>query len=166
MLPVQVVFDNRAPHALEINAAQTFLTAAERNLWPILARETAYERATKYAETKQIFGQGAYGGFLGATAGGVIGAAIGIVSGKNVAAAAVALGATIGGASSHNSAEEVRWAIIDDLQAKSLQQKAIAPQTLAYGMLFFPGEARSATQLRLQVKAVDTGAVHVLTLNL
>ena len=44
--------------------------------------------------------------------------------------------------------------------------KAIAPQTLAYGILFFPSEGRSAKQLRLQVKAGDTGAVYVLTPNL
>ena len=109
-MPIRRPPDNRL---VVISAARTYLTDAEGNLWPILARETAYERATKYAETEQIFGQRASGGCLGAT-----------------------------------------------------HPKAIAPQTLAYGILFFPGEVRSAKQLRLQVKAGDTGAVHVLTLNL
>jgi hypothetical protein len=65
MLPVQVVFDNQGPHSLEIDVTQTFLEDAEGNLWPILTREIAYERATKYSKTEQIFKEGAYGGFLG-----------------------------------------------------------------------------------------------------
>ncbi|NIS61418.1 MAG: hypothetical protein GTO13_12185, partial [Proteobacteria bacterium] len=65
MLPVQVVFDNQGPHSFEIDVAQTFLEDTEGNLWPILDREIAYERATKYSQTKQIFKEGAYGGFLG-----------------------------------------------------------------------------------------------------
>lgn len=59
MLPVQIVFDNQGPHPLEINVAQTFLEDANGNLWPILDREIAYERATKYSQTKQIFKEGA-----------------------------------------------------------------------------------------------------------
>lgn len=105
----------------------------------ILDSQTAYERATKFAETKRIFSQGAYGRFWGATAGGVIGAAIGIVTGENVlaaagkdAAAGGAAGATIGGVGGCNSADEARRAIIRDLQAKSLQQKPIVPQSLSY----------------------------------
>ncbi|RMF87695.1 MAG: hypothetical protein D6736_12240 [Nitrospinota bacterium] len=173
MLPVQVVFDNQGTHPLEINAAQTFLEDAEGNLWPILSSKIAYERATKYAQTKQIFKEGAYGGFLGATAGAIIGAAVGVVTGENVAestgkgaAAGAAAGATLGGLQGYANADEARHAIISDLQEKSLQNKAVPPQNLAYGFLFFPGEARSAKRLRLQIIASDTGAVHVLTLNL
>jgi hypothetical protein len=173
MLPVQVVFDNQGSHTLEINPGQTFLENEEGNLWPILSSDFAYERATKYAQTKKIFKEGAYGGFLGATAGAIIGAAIGIVSGENVAeavgkGAAVggAAGATLGGVGGYSTADEARRAIINDLQEKSLQNKAIAPKNLAYGFLFFPGEAQSAKQLRLQLRVVDTGAVHVLNLAL
>jgi hypothetical protein len=79
MLPVQVVFDNHGSNSLEINAQQTFLEDEKGNLWPILSKEIAYERATKYAQTKKIFEKGAYHGFLGAAAGSIIGAAIGIV---------------------------------------------------------------------------------------
>ena len=171
MLPVQVVFDNRGSHFLEINAAQTFLEDTEGNLWPILPREAAYERATKYAQTKRIFKEGAYSGFLGAAAGTVIGAAIGVVAGNNVAqaagkgaAAGAAAGATLGGAKAYGS-NDARRAIINDLRQKSLQTKAIEPKSLAYGFLFFPGEAESAKQLRLQVLEEDTGYAHVLLLN-
>ncbi len=49
-LPVELVFDNHGAHPLEINGAQSFLEDAQGNLWPILDRNTAYERATKYSQ--------------------------------------------------------------------------------------------------------------------
>lgn len=170
MLPVQVVFDNQGPTSLEINAQQTFLEDENGNLWPILSKGIAYERATKYAKTKKIFEKGAYHGFLGAAAGSIIGAAIGIVSGENVASAVgkgaavgAAAGATLGGVSGASS-DDARRSIIDDLREKSLQNTAVAPKTLAHGFLFFPGEAKSAKQLRLQLIESDSGKVHVLKL--
>jgi len=170
MLPVQVVFDNHGPHSLEINAQQTFLEDEKGNLWPILSRKIAYERATKYAKTKKIFEEGAYHGFLGAAAGSIIGAAIGIVSGENVASAAgkgaaigAAAGATMGGVAGSDS-RDARRSIVTDLREKSLQNKAIEPKSLAHGFLFFPGEAKSARQIRLQLIESDTGMVHVLKL--
>ena len=163
MLPVQVVFDNQGPHTLEINPAQTFLEDQEGNLWPILTENFAYERATKYAQTNKIFKEGAYSGFLGAAAGTLIGAAIGIVSGEDVArragegaAIGAAAGSVIGGASGYAS-NDARSTVVRDLRDKSLENKAILPGQLAHGILFFPGEATSAKQLRLQLKEKDTG---------
>jgi len=172
MLPVQVIFDNQGTHPLEINGQQTFLEDNDGNLWPILNREMAYERATKYAQTKQIFTEGAYKGFLGAAAGAIVGAAIGIVSGENVAAtagkgAAVggAAGAVIGGAGGYGS-NDARRKITNDLREKSLQNQAVEPKGLTHGFIFFPGEALSAKQLRLQLLEKDTGKVHVLNFSL
>jgi len=65
LLPVQVVFDHRGTVPLMINPAQTFLVDDEGNLWPVLQDRFAYERVTKYAQTKHIFSEGAYSGFLG-----------------------------------------------------------------------------------------------------
>ena len=168
MLPVQVVFDNQGTHPLEINGQQTFLEDKEGNLWPILSRETAYERATKYAQTKEIFTEGAYKGFLGAAAGAIVGAAVGIVSGEDVAAstgkgAAVgaAAGAVLGGAGAYGSSD-ARRKITNDLREKSLQNQAVEPKGLAHGFIFFPGEAKSVKQLRLQLLEKDTGKLHVL----
>jgi len=168
MLPVQVVFDNQGTHPLEVNSSQTFLEDREGNLWPVLASNIAYERATKYAQTKQIFKEGAYGGFLGAVAGATIGAAIGIVTGSDMgeaigkgAAVGGAGGAVIGGAKGAD-AEEARSKIIDDLRNKTLQSKPIQPNTLAYGIIFFPGEAKSVKQLRMQVVEKDTGVSQIL----
>lgn len=172
MLPVQVIFDNQGSHPLEINAGQTFLEDKTGNLWPLLDSKTAYERASKYAQTKQIFKEGAYHSFLGAAAGAVIGAAVGIVQGENVASAAgkgaavgAAAGATLGGAKGYGS-DDARRTVMDDLRRKSLQNKAVDPKSLTFGFLFFPGEAPSAIELRLQLKERDTGLVHVIKLRL
>lgn len=174
MLPVQVVFDNRGSHPLAVNSGQTFVEDKEGNLWPILSSEIAYERATKYATTKEVFKKGAYGGFLGATAGALIGAAIGIVGGGNVGEAAgkgAALGAAGGGVFSgaralEYDAREARRSILEDLKQKSLQNKTIEPQGLSYGIIFFPAEAVSARQLRLQLIEKDTGTPHILLMDL
>ena len=172
MLPVQVIFDNAGPHPIEINVGQTFLEDQAGNIWPILDRETAYERATKYTQTKEVFKEGAYHAFLGAAAGAIIGAAVGIVTGENVAVttgkgAAVggAAGASLGGAKGYFS-EDARRTVTNDLKRKTLENKPVAPRSLSFGFLFFPGEAPSAKELRLQVKETDTGEVHLLKLAL
>jgi len=172
-LPVQVIFDNEGTHYLKINAQQTFLEDDTGNLWPLLTDRAAYERATKYSQTKEIFKKGAYSGFLGATAGAVIGAAIGIVAGRGIgeiagkgAALGAAARATMGGAQGYASAGEARERIMGDLNQKSLENRAINPKDLAYGFLFFPGEAPSARQLRLQLVEEDTGKVYSLRLKL
>lgn len=172
MLPVEIVIDNKGTHQLEINGTQTFLEDRQSNLWPVLNRELAYERATKFAQTKETFSEGAQSGFFGAAAGALIGAAIGILSGQNVAETAGkgavvggAGGAVIGGANAYNDGD-ARHAVVDDLQSKSLQAKSVAPNALAYGFIFFPAEAKTAKTLRLQVVEKDTGKSFVLSFSL
>jgi hypothetical protein len=172
MLPVQVIFDNIGDHPIEINSGQTFLEDDAGNIWPILDRETAYDRATKYTQTKQVFTEGAYHAFLGAAAGAIIGAAVGIVTGENLAVttgkgAAVggAAGASLGGAKGYFS-NDARQVVINDLKRKTLQSKPVDPRSLSFGFLFFPGEAPSAKELRLQLKEADTGQLHVIKMKL
>ena len=172
MLPVEVVFDNEGPHSLKINAGQTFLEDEKGNLWPILDDKTAYDRTTKYAQTKQVVKEGAYSGLLGAAAGAVIGAAIGIVSGGKVgealgrgAAAGAAGGAVLGGVKGYSEGDDARRTVINDFKNKSLENKPISGG-LAYGFLFFPGEAQSAKELRLQLVETDTGKIYVLRFKL
>lgn len=172
MLPVQVIFDNLGDHPIEINSGQTFLEDDAGNIWPILDRETAYDRATKFTQTKQVFTEGAYHAFLGAAAGAIIGAAVGIVTGENVAVAtgkgaAVggAAGASLGGAKGYFS-NDARQVVINDLKRKTLQSKPVDPRSLSFGFLFFPGEAQSAKELRLQLKEADTGQLHLLKMKL
>jgi hypothetical protein len=170
MLPVQVIFDNQGIYSLEINGSQTFLEDRTGNLWPILSSRIAYERATKYSQSKSMVKEGAFHGLWGATAGGIVGAAIGIVSGENIgsavgkgAAVGAAAGATIGSAKGYDDAD-ARREIINDLREKSLENVPVGPQSIASGFLFFPGEAGSARQLRLQLKEKETEKIHVLNL--
>ncbi len=171
MFPVQIAFENEGSRSFRINAEQTFLEDDAGNLWPVLSDRLAYERATKHSQTQQIVKEGAYSGALGAAAGAIIGAAIGIVAGEGVgsamgkgAAVGAAAGATMGGVKGYNS-DEARRSVVSDLKQKSLENKPIG-KGLSYGIIFFPGEAKSAKQLRLQLKETDTGRVHVLKLNL
>jgi len=170
MLPVQIVADNQGKNALSIVAEQTFLQDTEGNLWPVLADRFAYERVTKYAQTKKIFREGAYAGVLSGTAGALIGAAIGIVSGQNVASSAgkgaavgAAAGATLGGIGGYATADEARRKVMGDFEAKSLKNKPLSANSLSYGFIFFPGEAQSAQSLRLQLKEENTNQVFTVT---
>jgi len=171
--PVQVAFDNTGKTPLKINPGQTFLEDNDGQLWPILDSRFAYERVTKYAQTHEIFKEGAYKGFLGGVAGALIGAAVGVVSGRDVAssigkgaAVGAAGGAVIGGAGGAENAGAARRKVMDDFRQKSLENKAIEPGDLSYGFLFFPGEAKSAKRLRLQLIEEGTGKKYTLEMQL
>jgi hypothetical protein len=162
LLPVEVVFDNQGSQSLTINPQQTFLEDEQGNLWPVLADRFAYERVTKYAQTKKIFREGAYAGFFGTAAGTLVGAAVGVVTEEDVATAAAkgaavgaAAGALLGSASGYQSAEEAKQQLLDDFEAKSLRNRPVNPGNLAYGFIFFPGEAKTPRTLRLQLRGRD-----------
>lgn len=165
ILPVEVVFDNAGEQQLVIDPAQTFLEDDEGNLWPVLADRFAYERVTRYAQTEKIFKEGAYGGFLGATAGAIVGAAVGVIDGGSVsgragegAVAGAAAGAVLGGLGGAAGASEARNRLMEDFNDKSLKNQRIEPGQLAYGFIFFPGEAQSARLLRLTLKVPEDDA--------
>ena len=168
MLPVQVVFDNQGPHALEINAVQTFLEDAEGNLWPVLASKTAYERATKYSQTKQIFKEGAYGGFLGETAGALIGATVGVVTGENVGVPpARELQPEPRLEGQRDMPPVMRVMPSSKICRRSLwKTKRFSPRALLTGSYFPRRGEVCKTALRMQLLGVDTGTVQILKLNL
>lgn len=166
ILPVQVVFDNKGSHPLEIVAEQTILVDAENNAWQVLDAKLAYDRIAKKTEFGEVAPGAAKYGALGAVAGGIIGAAIGIVSGQGVgdaamkgAAAGAATGAVLGGAQGMSDTD-VQRQIREDLRTRSLERRAVAPQELAHGFVFFPGEAKKAQELRLRLREADTGRVY------
>jgi hypothetical protein len=170
ILPVQVIFDNKGAHSLEILPAQTFLVDEANNLWPILDASLAYDRITKKTEMGNVVPEGAKSGMLAGAAGGIIGAAIGIVTGTNVGEAAAkgaaigaAAGLTMGGTQGLND-NEARSQIRDDLKTRSLEKRAVKPHEIAHGFIFFPGEAKKSKELRLQLKAIDTGTIYPLIL--
>ncbi len=174
ILPVQVVFDNRSLHHLIIIAEQTFLIDDDGYVWPILDQALAYDRISKQTELGRVMPEAVKGGLLMGAAGAVIGAAIGIVTGTSVgeaigkgAAIGAAAGAVTGGAyGAGQHYEEIQGKIKKDLQQRSLQYRAVKPGELAYGYIFYPGEAKSAKVLRLQIKETDTGKISTFNMKL
>ena len=173
ILPVQVVFDNKSTHPLMIIAEQTFLIDDESNVWPILDQNLAYDRLSKQTEYSSVAPEAAKKGLLFGAAGAVIGAAIGIVTGTNVGAAAgkgaaigAATGAVVGGAQGTAQHADVQGKIKEDLQTRSLQYRAVKPSELAHGFIFYPGEAKTAKVLRLQLKEMDTGKISTFNMKL
>jgi uncharacterized protein YcfJ len=173
ILPVQVVFDNQSPHPLMIMAEQTFLIDDEGNVWPILEQNLAYDRLSRQTELSRVAPEAAKKGLLLGAAGAVIGAAIGIVTGTNVGAAAgkgaaigAAAGVVAGGAEGTAAHADVQAKIREDLRTGSLQYRAVKPQELAHGFIFYPGEAKSAKVLRLQIKQTDTGKISTFNMKL
>ena len=168
VLPVQVIFDNKGAHPLEIISAKTYLIDSEKNLWPVIDAGLAYDRIAKKTELGDIAPESTKSGLLAGTAGAIIGAAIGIVSGHNVgdaamkgAAVGAAAGATMGGARglTDRSAEQK---IGEDLRKRSLEREAVPPYEISHGFIFFPGEAKKAGELRLSLKETDTGRQYTL----
>ena len=173
LLPVQVVMDNKSAVSLEIIQAQTFLVDDANRYWNVVPNNIAIERLEKSTQLASFFGSGAgKGAILGAAGGAILGAAIGIVAGENVgsalgkgAALGGAGGAVIGGVHQGTSGERERT-IIDDIRDKGLEGKVVPPESLANGFLFFPGEATSAKELRLQYQEGGSGVSHTVTLKL
>jgi hypothetical protein len=163
ILPVQVIFDNRGDHPLEIVSEQTFLIDVDNNAWPVMDARMAYDRIAKKTQMGEVAPNAVKYGGLGAVAGGIIGAAIGIVGGQPVgnavmkgAAAGAATGAVVGGAQGMSDTD-VQRQIQEDLRNRSLERRAIAPQEIAYGFIFFPGEAKKPQELRIRMREADTG---------
>jgi hypothetical protein len=171
ILPVQVVIDNRGTHPLEMVPGQTFLVDTANNMWPILDANLAYDRIQRKTELGKVVPEAARGGVLGGAAGAVLGAAIGIVTGTNVgqaaargAAVGAAVGATVGGVKGATDTD-AQARIREDLYKRSLENRPVKPAEIAYGFVFFPGEASKAKELRLTVREADTGRFHSLIMS-
>lgn len=173
LLPVQVVFDNKSGQGVEVVAGQTFLIDNNNRYWKVLLNREAAERVEKATETGSIASGAGKGAAWGAAAGAVLGLALGIVSGRNVAESAVkggvlggAGGAVIGGASRSGDDRQREYRISGDVLDKGVEGKVMPTEAMANGFIFFPGEAESAKELRLQVRFRDTGKVQTLNLKL
>lgn len=172
LLPLQIVADNKSAVSFQLNPDQTFLVDAEGNYWNLLKQSTAYERLEQSSEYARIAKQAGKRSLLGAAGGAVVGAAIGILTGDNVAAAmgkgaAVgAAGGTLFGASEELGSDDAERVIKRDLVDKQMENKVIFPGVLARGFLFFPAEAPSARQLRLQIVEMGTETAHTMIFDL
>ena len=86
--------------------------------------------------------------------------ALKLAESQNLAAGAAG-GAVLGGTGAGTSVEAGRQ-ISRDLATKNLENRVVNPGMLGRGFLFFPGEAPSAGQLRLQLMEQDSGMLHTL----
>lgn len=171
LLPVQVVLENKSGRSIEFVPSQTFLVDEEGRYWSIIPTGIAINRLEQSTELASFVGRGAgKGAFLGGLAGTVLGAAFGIVSGRSIGEAVVkggalgaAGGAVIGGTQEGTSGER-EFRITDDMRAKSLEGKVVQDSFLANGFLFFPAEATTAKELRLQYREKETGKLRTISL--
>ncbi len=170
VIPVQVIFDNKGTHPIEIVPSKTMLIDTENNLWPILDANLTYERIAKKTEFGRVAPGAAKGGVMAGIGGAMLGAAIGIVTGQSVGSAAAsgaalgaAIGATAGGVKGYAD-RDVKAQIRQDLQKRSLENRAITPSEIAHGFIFFPGEAGKVKEMRLTIMEKDTGKSYPLTL--
>jgi hypothetical protein len=170
LLPVQVVMDNRSGDQVQVVLDQTFLVDDDKRYWNLISNRAAVERVTKATQSGEILGGAAKGAGWGAATGAVLGAAFGVLTGESVADAAgtgaavgAAGGAVYGGAQKGTDPQQPRT-IADDLRDKGLEGKIIPDQSLANGFLFFPAEAQSARELRLQMREIQSGYLYTLSL--
>ena len=170
LLPVQVVMDNRSGNTVQVVLDQTFLVDDNNRYWNLISNRAAVERVTKATQSGEIFAGAAKGAGWGAVTGAVLGAAFGVATGESVAEAAgkgaavgAAGGAVYGGAKEGTDPKQSRT-IDDDLWDKGLEGKNIPDQSLANGFLFFPAEAQSARELRLQMVEIQSGNVYTNSL--
>lgn len=168
LLPVQLIMNNGSGRQIEIVKGQTFLVDGTGAYWQVLSNVEAVERLRAETEAGRIVKGAGRGSMWGAAGGAILGAALGIVSGRNVLTSA-ANGAVVGGAGGAimggaHGAEDRRgeYALVDDIARKGLEGKQIPDQSIASGFIFFPGEAPSVKELRLQYREKETGRIHTV----
>ncbi|RII26120.1 MAG: glycine zipper family protein [Geobacter sp.] len=171
LLPVQVVIDNKSGQRAEIVTGQTFLIDDSNRYWKILATNEAVNRVQKATEAGAIGSGAGKGAMYGAAVGSLLGLALGIVSGHNAGEAVLkggvlgaAGGAVIGGASKSGDEGQREYSIAEDVRDKGVEGKIIPSESLASGFIFFPGEAKSARELRLQIRFLESGRIQTLNL--
>jgi hypothetical protein len=170
VVPVQLVINNKSGQTVEIVSGQTFLIDRSNRYWKILTNREAVDRVKKAADAG-IFSNSATKGATGSVAAGsLMGLAIEIVSGRKVDSTAVkgeAPGATAVGGAGKAGEEKLREArIAEDVRAKGIEGKIMPAESLASGFIFFPGEASSVSELRMQIKFRDSGRIQTLNLKL
>jgi hypothetical protein len=158
LLPVRFAIDNQAHKQVSIAPGQTFLIDDQAQAWPLLTADHAYERAKVHVDVGEAVKGAAKPARLLRAAAALVGAAVGVVIGKNVgttalagAAASGALGAVGGGGHAN---QRVGCKISGDLTQESLRNRRVNAGELAYGYLFSPGknEATPAKVLRLGLR--------------
>jgi hypothetical protein len=170
LLPVQVVMDNQSGDQARVILDQTFLVDNENRYWNLIANKAAVKRVADATQSGAILSGAGKGAGWGAATGAVLGAAFGILTGENVAesagkgAAVGAAGGAVYGGTKKGTDTGRQRTIADDIRDKGLEGKVIPDQSMANGFLFFPAEATSAKELRLQLKHVESGRLYSVIL--
>lgn len=173
LLPVQIVLDNQSGQGVEVVTGQTFLIDSGNRYWKVLSTQEAIDRVQKATEVGAIGSGAGRGAGFGAAAGALLGLALGIVSGRNAGEAMVkggiiggAGGAVIGGANKAGDDRQREYKIADDVREKGIEGKVMQANALANGFIFFPGEAETVKDLRLQLRFRNSGIVKTINLRL
>lgn len=172
LLPVQVVIDNQGQTPLEIVPDQTFLIDQQGGMWNILSRRDASDRLSKSTEYARVASKSGHSALYGAVGGALIGAAIGIVTGENVGDAALkggvigGTGGAILGGGKELADKSTEKQISRDMDQKEILNRPLEPGSLGRGFLFFPAEAKSARELRIQFREIGTDTRHTVTLGM
>jgi hypothetical protein len=163
--------DNQGGRDFEVVGNQTFLIDNKNLYWNLIPNHTAVRRIAEATESGAILAGAGKGAGWGTASGAVLGAAYGVVDGKNVAktagkgaVAGAATGAVYGGRQAGREAGRKRI-IADDIRDKGLEGKSIPDQGMANGFLFFPAEAQSAREIRLQIRDMRSGKTHITLLS-
>jgi len=172
LLPLQLVMDNKSGQSVEVVSGQTFLVDDTNRNWKLLTNREAAERVQRATESGVITSGAGKGAAWGAAAGAILGLALGIVSGHNVGEAVIkggvlggAGGAIIGGASKSDDRRQ-EYQIANDIREKGIEGKIMREEALATGFIFFPGEVKSAKELRLQLRFRGDNKIQTITLKL
>jgi hypothetical protein len=173
LLPVQIVLDNNSGQGVEVVFGQTFLIDASNRYWKILSNQEAIDRVQKATESGAIASGAVKGAAFGAAAGALLGLALGIVSGRNAAESMVkggviggAGGAVIGGVNQAGNGRELDNKIASDVREKGVEGKIMQANALANGFIFFPAEAQTVKELRLQLRFRNSGIVKNINMRL
>lgn len=172
VLPVQIVMDNTSEQGVEVVAGQTFLIDASNRYWKILTTTEAINRIETATHAGAIASGAGKGAGYGAAAGALLGLAIGIVSGHSVPESIVkggiigGAGGAIIGSSGASEDRRIENSIASDVRQKGIEGKVIPIDFLASGFIYFPAEAQTAQELRLQIKFRSSGRIQTLNLGL
>jgi len=175
VLPVQVVIDNKGSSPVVIDPTQTFLVEGGGTAvrWPVLEQDVAFERISEKTDWGKVAPEAGKGAVIGAVVGAVGGLAVGILTDTGTAEAVgggaaigSAAGTVIGGVKGRQEHEDVERSILKDLRTRSLGNKAVEPDAIGHGLIFFGTEAGNPANLLLRVKNTQTGASSTVELAL
>lgn len=144
LLPMQLVLDNRTGQGVDIIAGQTFLVDENNRYWRVLSVKDAMARVQKYTVGK--------GAGKSISPSQLQRLAFKVVSGSAEGVAIVAEPAASDATGKSGQDQNGESTGGEEYRHQDLEGKVMFAETLASGIVYFPGEVPSPRELRLQVK--------------